>query len=149
MKNGFLNKIICISMLFLTGLLPLSAQTILVHSPALGEETAEEVKMASQSAEAGIMDVLFNKGMIVFSDMSDQNSAGIKNISDKTDCEYIVDWKLSGSGLSGRLISSDDMSVLQESRISESDYDTRYKNREELYTILGTRLCEMLVGERW
>ncbi len=149
MEIRFLKKIICISILFLAGLLPLAAQTVLVHSPALGDEPEQEIKLAMQSAEAGVIDALFNRGIIVFSDMSDTDRSGLQRIAGKIDCEYIVDWKLSTSGLTGRLISSVDMSVLQESRISEADYENRYKNQEELYTILGTRLCEMLIGDRW
>ncbi|MDC7232719.1 MAG: hypothetical protein PQJ58_05770 [Spirochaetales bacterium] len=149
MKIGFLKKAVLISLFSLSLLMPAAARTVLVHSPHLGEEPPQELKLSSQSAEAGIMDVLFNRGCIVFSDSTELDLKGLQMMSQKTDSDYAIDWVIEDYGLKGRLISTEDMTVLNESRISRSDFNTRYASIEELYTVLGTRLCEMLVGEQW
>ncbi|MBF9015709.1 MULTISPECIES: hypothetical protein [unclassified Oceanispirochaeta] len=149
MKTSSFKKTVLICIFSALILVPVSARTVLVHSPSPGENSEEEVKQSSQSAEAGIMDVLFNRGCIVFSDNTDMDLEGIKKMSVKTDSDFAIDWKLDESGLKGRLIKISDMTILEESQISVSDYENLYQNHEELYTVLGTRLCEMLVGELW
>lgn len=149
MKTSSFKKTVLICLFSILILVPASARTVLVHSPALGENPPEELKKSNQSAEAGIMDVLFNRGCIVFSDNTEMNLEEIKKISDKTDSDFAIDWKIEKEGLKGRLINTADMTIVKESQISVSEYENLYTGHEELYTILGTRLCEMLVGELW
>lgn len=149
MKTGSFKKTVLISLFSLLLLAPLSARTVLVHSPSLGENPLEELKQSTQSAEAGIMDVLFNRGCIVFSDSTDMDLEEIGTLSQKTNSDFVLDWKLEDSGLKGRLIKISDMTIIQESRIALSEYEELYSSSDELYGVLGTRLCEMLVGELW
>lgn len=149
MKISSLKKTVLICIFSALILVPVSARTVLVHSPSLEENLEEEIKQSSHSAEAGIMEVLFNRGCIVFSDNTEMDLDEIISLSKKTDSDFVVDWMINDSGLKGRLIKVSDMTILEESEISSSEYSNLYRNHEELYTILGTRLCEMLVGELW
>lgn len=149
MKISSFKKTVLICLFTASILVPASARTVLVHSPTLGDSPEEELKLNSQSVEAGIMEVLFNNGCIVFSDNTEMTLEEIKVISEKTESDFALDWKLEESGLKGRLIKISDMKVVQESQVSIREYENLYPNHETLYTILGTRLCEMLVGELW
>lgn len=149
MKKSYFKKTVLICIFSALILVPASARTVLVHSPSLGENPEEMLQLSIQSAEAGIMDVLFNKGCIVFSDSTEMDMEDIKSMSEKTDSDFALDWMYNESALKGRLIKISDMTILGESEISISEYETLYRNQGELYTILGTRLCEMLVGELW
>jgi hypothetical protein len=147
-KSSFkITVLICIFSALI--LVPVSARTVLVHSPSLGDNPEKELQQSSQAAEAGIMDVLFNRGCIVFSDNTEMDLEDMKSMSEKTDSDFAIDWMFNESGLTGRLIQVSDMTILEESEISISEYENLYRNHEELYTMLGTRLCEMLVGELW
>lgn len=149
MKISSFKKTVLICLFTALFLVPASARTVLVHSPTLGDNPEEKLKQSSQSVEAGIMDVLFNNGCIVFSDNTEMSLEEIKDMSMKTESDFALDWKLEENGLKGRLIKISDMTIVQESQIMIREYESLYPNHEELYTILGTRLCEMLVGELW
>lgn len=149
MKKSSFKKTVMICVFSALILVPVSARTIFVHSPSLGDNPEEDLQQSSQSAEAGIMDVLFNNGCIVFSDNTEMNLEEIKSMSEKIGSDFVIDWMFDESSLKGRLIETSDMTILEESEISISEYDNLYRNHEELYTMLGTRLCEMLVGELW
>jgi hypothetical protein len=145
MKPGFFKREILILTLSLFMLSSSWAQTVLVHSPGTDGED-ENLTLQSQSAESGIMDVLFDRGFIIFSDSSDADEEGQRSMAAKVGCEYVLSWELSEGGVTGRLINLKGASSAP-SAVGEGELDGLYSDAGELYAALGGRLCESLVGE--
>jgi len=140
--------------LFLLAALPAGtavfAQTVLVHRASVQNEPDENSKLYSQSAEAGIMDVLFDKGCIAFSEMSELDEPGIIRLAVRTGSDYILNWSLSGSLLRGSLTAaSGDAPQTISAEVDRSDLKGEYKTPADLYAALGSALCTSLVGDRW
>jgi hypothetical protein len=127
----------------------LEAQTVLVHSASMSDKDDETIRIYSQSAEAGIMDVLFNRGCIAFSDMSEADESGTLSLALKTGADYVISWSLVEEGLRGSLVKADKSESLNAVFVDETDLEDLYKDPSELYAALGSKLCESLVGERW
>ncbi len=145
MKPGLLKRELLLLVLSLILLSSSWAQTVLVHSPGTDGED-EIMTLQSQSAESGIMNVLFDRGFIIFSDTSDADEQGQLTMAGRVGCEYVLSWNLTGGGLTGRMISLNGDSS-SPSVVGESELDGLYTDAGELYTALGGRLCESLVGE--
>ena len=145
MKPGVFKKEILILVLCFFALSSTWAQTVLVHSP--GTDGNDEIlTLQSQSAESGIMNVLFDRGFIIFSDASDADEVKLRSQASKVGCEYILSWTLAEGGITGQLISLNGTSS-SPSAVGESELEGLYSDTGELYVALGNRLCESLVGE--
>jgi hypothetical protein len=115
----------------------------------LSDSSDESLKLYSQSAEAGIMDVLFDLGCISFSVMTDTDESGVQNLAIKSGADYIISWKLVDSGLKGSLIKTQKKESLEVAAVEESELKETFKDSSALYSALGSKLCETLVKDRW
>ncbi|MDA3956429.1 hypothetical protein [Oceanispirochaeta sp.] len=149
MKTRSLEKYIILCLMFSLSLTALGAQTVLVHSDSLEEQGDENIRIYKQSAEAGILDVLFDRGCITFSDMSEVDESGILNLAKKTGADYIISWSIVDSGLRGNLVQTIKSESIEHVLVEETELEGRYNDPSELYSALGSRLCESLVGKRW
>jgi len=149
MKKIFLKLffLLCLTAVWATGLL--NAQTVLVHGEPGSAEPDENRKLFNQSAEAGIMDVLFEKGFIVFSDLSETDESGIRNLAVKTGSDYIISWNLIDSGLKGSLVALSGNRSLGTATVVENDLKDVYRTPSDLYAAMGSTLCTSLVGDIW
>lgn len=127
----------------------INAQTVLVHTSVPSEQNSVNLKLYSQSAEAGIMDVLFSRGCIAFSDMSASNDSAVRDLALKTGSDYILKWSLIELGLKGQLLSTLKDNHSEMILVGETELDGMFTDPSELYSALGSRLCESLVGDRW
>jgi len=149
MKKSSLKVLFFICLAALSANSVLSAQTVLVHRAMKVEDPDENYKLYNQSAEAGIMDVLFDFGCIAFSETSQTDDAGVLNLAVKTGSEYILSWDLIDTGLEGRLVDASRNELIETVSVERSSLEAKYKDPSDLYTALGRSLCRSLVGDRW
>jgi len=148
MKIDFLKLffLLCLTAVSATGVL--SAQTVLVHG-APGPEPDENWKLFNQSAEAAIMDVLFDKGCIAFSDMSEADESGIRKMAVKTGSDYILSWNMTDTEMTGSLVALPGGKPVGTATVVKGDLKGVYKTPADLYAALGSTLCKSLVGDIW
>jgi len=92
----------------MAGVLSLSdaaALTVIVNTVASEQtEPDDNTGLYEQAVETGIMNVLFDRGHIVFSQTSAAGDEHLLGIARKTGADFIISWNLEDQGLSGRLI---------------------------------------------
>lgn len=145
MKHDSLKGFILLSIFIL---LPafLSAQTILVHSSGEKDLENDELRVYIQSVEAGIMDVLFNQGFIVFSDLSEMDMEEARKMAAKVGSDMLISWSLEPGGIKGTLLKLSQDKPLSLALVGENDLEGLYNDPSEMYSALGSRLCESLVA---
>ena len=139
-------------MLLLMGAVCLSAslagQTVIVNTvPAVtvGGQGAEY----SEDVDSGIMDVLFDRGFIIFSQSTDDSRELLLSTARNTGADMVLTWKMEGEAVSGMLLDCKTGDVLRSVNLSVEDVDNPVENLHRTYVSLGEKLCDHLVPESW
>lgn len=124
--------------------LPLAAQTAIVNArPVAGEQPI--VLEYAADVDSGIIECLFDKGYIVFNQSSEDSPAALIRAGRETGADIVISWRMDEGGLSGTLIDCRSGEESPRRKVGERDFAGSYKNRHDMYTAMGVRLCEDLI----
>ncbi len=137
--------------LLLAGLLlvaDLAGQTVMVNTwPLLSSENEGAAYL--NDVDSGIMDLLFEKGYIIFSQSSDDSEELLLASGRDTGADFVLSWKMEDRAVSGMLLDCRTGDIAHSGTISMDDLGNPVEDLHRMYAALGEELCEHLVPGNW
>jgi len=98
--------------------------------------------------DSGIMDYLFDRGFIIFSQSTEEPVEKLISVGKETGADIIINWSMDQSGLWGTLIDCRTGEQTPERIVPLEDFEDTYGNQHEMYAAMGVRLGEELLPDR-
>ncbi len=126
----------------------LAGQTVIVNTvPAAS--AGEQEPDSSEAVDSGIMEVLFDRGYIIFSQSTDDSRETLLSTARNTGADIVLSWKMQDEAVSGMLLDCNTGDVVRSVDLSVEDLENPVENLHRKYVALGEKLCDHLIPENW
>ena len=130
-------------------IIPLSAQTAIVNALPHTIDAEEGSTDYTGDVDSGIMECLFDRGFIIFSQSTDDSDEVLLAMGRKTGADIVLSWSMTDTGLSASLLNCRSGEVTSSLSVSLKEFDYKYSDKHEMYLEMGVTLCEQLIPDDW